>query len=131
MTDQKPAMTMREIREALGHVPAGQPEPTVPPQCTAGLLPATSEPVDRCIRRGTHDSHVTASGARWGNGSADGEPAAGARQDDETPDAEERPRCPHCGLPHDLTPSMELACASIRASISDRDAAGARQDEEA
>jgi hypothetical protein len=54
--------------------------PAVPPQCTAGLLPATSEPVDRCIRRGTHDSHVTASGARWGNGSADDEPAAGARQ---------------------------------------------------
>lgn len=31
----------------------------------------------------------------------------------------ERPRCPHCQMPHDLTPSMELACASIRASIAD------------
>lgn len=30
-----------------------------------------------------------------------------------------RPPCQHCGLPHDLTPSMELACASIRARIRD------------
>lgn len=37
------------------------------PQCTAGLLPATSEAVDRCVRRGKHDTHVTASGARWPN----------------------------------------------------------------
>ena len=29
MTDPKPAMTMREIREGLGHVQPGQPEPTV------------------------------------------------------------------------------------------------------
>ena len=35
---------------------------------------------------------------------------------------EARPRCPHCQLPHDLTPSMQLTCASIRASIADRDA---------
>lgn len=41
------------------------------PQCTAGLMPAGSEPVDRCVRHGKHDSHVTASGARWGDGSAD------------------------------------------------------------
>jgi hypothetical protein len=30
-----------------------------------------------------------------------------------------RPRCPHCRMPHDLTPSMALACASVRASIRD------------
>ncbi|MFM9703637.1 hypothetical protein [Streptomyces galilaeus] len=36
-----------------------------------------------------------------------------------------RPRCPHCQMPHDLTPGMSLACASIRASIRDRDAAEA------
>jgi hypothetical protein len=29
MTDQKPAMTMREIREGLGHVTPGEPEPIV------------------------------------------------------------------------------------------------------
>ncbi|MEV4861484.1 hypothetical protein [Streptomyces ossamyceticus] len=33
--------------------------------------------------------------------------------------ADSRPRCPDCGLPHDLTPGMALACASIRASIAD------------
>ena len=33
--------------------------------------------------------------------------------------ADERPRCPHCQMPHDLTPSGKLACASIRASIAD------------
>ena len=32
----------------------------------------------------------------------------------------ERLRCPHCQMPHDLTPSGELACASIRASIADQ-----------
>lgn len=37
------------------------------------------------------------------------------------PDA--RPRCPDCQMPHDLTPGMALACASIRASIAERDAA--------
>jgi hypothetical protein len=31
MTDQKSAMTMREIREGLGHVTPGVPEPTVLP----------------------------------------------------------------------------------------------------
>lgn len=35
---------------------------------------------------------------------------------DTTP-AGERPRCAYCGLPHDLTPSMALACASIRAMV--------------
>ncbi len=35
---------------------------------------------------------------------------------DTTP-AAERPRCTYCGLPHDLTPSMALACASIRAMV--------------
>jgi hypothetical protein len=41
MTDQKPAMTMREIREGLGHVKPGVPEPFV--QATryeVSLLPA-------------------------------------------------------------------------------------------
>ncbi|MGW6255429.1 hypothetical protein [Streptomyces sp. NPDC055085] len=28
-----------------------------------------------------------------------------------------RPRCPHCQMPHDLTPSIASVCASIRASI--------------
>ena len=39
-----------------------------------------------------------------------------------------RPRCPHCQLPHDLTPgSMAVrACASILASIDERDAAEAQ-----
>jgi hypothetical protein len=42
---------------------------------------------------------------------------------------EARPRCPHCQLPHAQTPQMQLMCASIRASIRDRDAAEAQQDE--
>jgi hypothetical protein len=42
------------------------------PQCTAGLMPSTDEAVDRCIRHGKHDSHVTASGVRWGNPAAEG-----------------------------------------------------------
>jgi len=37
------------------------------------------------------------------------------------PDA--RPRCPDCQMPHVITPGMQLACASILASIADRDAA--------
>jgi hypothetical protein len=41
------------------------------PQCSAGLLPATDAAVDRCVRRGKHDSHATAAGVRWGNGSED------------------------------------------------------------
>jgi hypothetical protein len=48
------------------------------------------------------------------------------RAADETP-GEARPRCPHCQMPHDPTPSMNLTCASIRASIRDRDAAEAQQ----
>jgi hypothetical protein len=28
-----------------------------------------------------------------------------------------RPRCPHCQMPHDLTPDIAAVCASIRASI--------------
>jgi hypothetical protein len=39
-----------------------------------------------------------------------------------------RPRCPHCQMPHAMTPQMFLMCASIRASIRDRDAAEAQQD---
>ena len=42
-----------------------------------------------------------------------------------------RPRCPDCGTPHDLTPSMALVCASIRASIADRHAAVVRAAEPA
>ncbi|WP_338683875.1 hypothetical protein QD712_25650 [Streptomyces acidiscabies] len=30
-----------------------------------------------------------------------------------------RPRCPHCRMPHDLTPSMTIVCASVRASTRD------------
>lgn len=45
--------------------------------CTAALLPLGSEPVDPCIRRGKHDSHKTASGVLWGNGSDDEEPTRG------------------------------------------------------
>ena len=41
---------------------------------------------------------------------------------------EARPRCPHCQMPHAMTPQMFLMCASIRASIRDRDAAEAQQD---
>jgi hypothetical protein len=37
------------------------------------------------------------------------------------PDA--RPRCPDCQMPHVITPGMQMACASILASIRDRDAA--------
>jgi hypothetical protein len=44
------------------------------------------------------------------------EAAVPGRTTDET-----RPPCPHCGLAHDLTPSMALACASIRASFADRE----------
>ncbi|NUO42381.1 MAG: hypothetical protein HOV82_10115 [Streptomyces sp.] len=39
-----------------------------------------------------------------------------------------RPRCPHCQMPHAMTPQMFLMCASIRASIRDRDGAEAQQD---
>lgn len=35
------------------------------------------------------------------------------------PRGDTRPRCPHCQMPHDLTPDMQSACASIRASIAD------------
>ena len=40
---------------------------------------------------------------------------------------EPRPRCPHCNLPHDLDPAsgVPAACASILASLADRDAAPA------
>jgi hypothetical protein len=54
-----------------------------------------------------------------------------------TPCLNARPRCPHCQMPHDLDPSSgaPAACASILASIRDRDAAepvgGARQPKEA
>ncbi len=37
------------------------------PQCSAGLLPATDEAVDRCVRHGAHDTHATAAGVRWPN----------------------------------------------------------------
>ncbi|MHC3427221.1 hypothetical protein [Streptomyces sp. DT18] len=53
---------------------AQRPETEAAPQCTAGLLPATDEAVDRCIRRGKHDSHKTASGVLWGDESADEAP---------------------------------------------------------
>jgi hypothetical protein len=45
----------------------GAEEPTPAPQCSAGLLPATDAAVDRCVRHGAHDTHVTAAGARWPN----------------------------------------------------------------
>jgi hypothetical protein len=35
---------------------------------------------------------------------------------------EARPRCPHGQMPHAMTPSMQLACASIRASVHDQGA---------
>ncbi|WP_326739110.1 hypothetical protein [Streptomyces sp. NBC_01022] len=58
-----------------------QPETEAPaPQCTAGLLPATDAAVDRCIRRGKHDSHATAAGVLWGNGSADEQPEDGEQR---------------------------------------------------
>ncbi|MFH9215441.1 hypothetical protein [Streptomyces globisporus] len=47
--------------------PAVPEEPTPAPQCSAGLLPATDEAVDRCVRHGAHDTHVTAAGVRWPN----------------------------------------------------------------
>lgn len=37
------------------------------PQCSVGLLPPTDAAVDRCVRHGAHDTHVTAAGARWPN----------------------------------------------------------------
>jgi hypothetical protein len=43
----------------------------------------------------------------------------------------ERPRCPHCQMPHDLTPDVAAVCASIRASIAEQPAAVARPDGEA
>lgn len=49
MTDQpRPAMTMREIREGLGHVQPGQPEPTV--QATRYTV--------NCLPEDGIDSHV-------------------------------------------------------------------------
>ncbi|WP_145503183.1 hypothetical protein [Streptomyces sp. CFMR 7] len=47
--------------------PAAPEETTPAPQCSAGLLPATDEVVDRCVRHGAHDTHVTAAGVRWPN----------------------------------------------------------------
>ncbi|RZF02912.1 hypothetical protein [Streptomyces albidoflavus] len=52
---------------------------TDPPQCTTRLLPFTSDHVDRCVHHGVHDSHRTAAGVLWGNGSADEPPTGGAR----------------------------------------------------
>ncbi|WP_282690193.1 MULTISPECIES: hypothetical protein [unclassified Streptomyces] len=48
-------------------VPAAPEETTPAPQCSAGLLPATDEAVDRCVRHGAHDTHATAAGVRWPN----------------------------------------------------------------
>ncbi|MEU7737863.1 hypothetical protein AB0B51_33180 [Streptomyces griseus] len=48
-------------------VPAAPEETTPAPQCSAGLLPPTDEAVDRCVRHGAHDTHVTAAGVRWPN----------------------------------------------------------------
>lgn len=47
--------------------PAAPEDPTPAPQCSAGLLPATDEAVDRCVRHGAHDTHATAAGVRWPN----------------------------------------------------------------
>ncbi|MFF5891202.1 hypothetical protein ACFY72_20825 [Streptomyces globisporus] len=47
--------------------PAAPEEPTPAPQCSAALLPATDEAVDRCVRHGAHDTHATAAGVRWPN----------------------------------------------------------------
>jgi hypothetical protein len=50
----------------------------------------------------------------------DGEESAAVdRVAAETPQPETRPLCPDCQMPHDLTPGMALACASICASIAD------------
>lgn len=70
--DPAPAKGFREWlgRQHVAGTGTGvQPETETPtaPQCTAGLLPATSEPVDRCVRRGAHDTHSTAAGALWPN----------------------------------------------------------------
>ncbi|MEU3976862.1 hypothetical protein [Streptomyces bacillaris] len=48
-------------------VPAAPEEASPAPQCSAGLLPATEEAVDRCVRHGAHYTHVTAAGVRWPN----------------------------------------------------------------
>ncbi|WP_069743059.1 hypothetical protein [Streptomyces sp. EN23] len=47
--------------------PAAPEEPAPAPQCSAALLPATDEAVDRCVRHGAHDTHATAAGVRWPN----------------------------------------------------------------
>ncbi|ACX71188.1 hypothetical protein pZL12.111c [Streptomyces phage ZL12] len=47
--------------------PAAPEETTPAPQCSAALLPATDEAVDRCVRHGAHDTHTTAAGVRWPN----------------------------------------------------------------
>ncbi|CAM5265336.1 hypothetical protein [Streptomyces fumanus] len=72
------------------HQPTAEAQPATPdtepaPQCTAGLLPATSERVDRCVRHGKHDSHVTASGVRWGKGSNDEPAGSAAKPETDTP----------------------------------------------
>ncbi|MGW6652454.1 hypothetical protein AMK23_26190 [Streptomyces sp. CB02130] len=50
--------------------PAAPEEPAPAPQCSAALLPATDEAVDRCVRHGAHDTHATAAGVRWPNDDA-------------------------------------------------------------
>ncbi|MFF2864543.1 hypothetical protein ACFVSX_32265 [Streptomyces rubiginosohelvolus] len=63
---------LREVRPDLPPAtppaaPAAPEEPTPAPQCSAALLPATDEAVDRCVRHGAHDTHATAAGVRWPN----------------------------------------------------------------
>ncbi|MFI2081485.1 hypothetical protein ACH43Y_14195 [Streptomyces rubiginosohelvolus] len=61
-----PATAVDAARHALA-APAAPEEPTPAPQCSAALLPATDEAVDRCVRHGAHDTHATAAGVRWPN----------------------------------------------------------------
>jgi hypothetical protein len=63
-----------------------------------------SQPCGSCnTREDVADALRRLADAASGPGRADGEA--------------QRPRCPHCQMPHDLTPDVAAVCASIRASI--------------
>ncbi|MFD9151580.1 hypothetical protein ACFWDF_30810 [Streptomyces diastaticus] len=73
-------LATQELRRLADEAETGGSSAAAPAaQCTAGLLPFTSDRVHRCVRHGAHDSHETASGARWGNGSADEPPMGGTQ----------------------------------------------------
>lgn len=40
------------------------------PECSAGLMPLNSDPVERCVVRGKHDTHQTQAGQKWTNADA-------------------------------------------------------------